>query len=73
VAGNSLRVPHFIQARSPSGLRNLCMKQNLKDGKEYSYFSIQFVNGNWIAWFFKEAEISIPTNEIKNGTVSSND
>jgi hypothetical protein len=33
---------------------------NLKAGKQYEYFSIQFSSGKWYAWFYeKEDETSL--------------
>ena len=33
-------------------------QRNLKDGKQYSYFSIEFVDDNkggyWIAWYYRD-------------------
>jgi len=29
-------------------------QRNLKDGRQYSYFSIQFAEGAWVAWFYED-------------------
>jgi len=33
-------------------------QRNLKDGKQYSYFSIEFVSdpngGYWVAWYYRD-------------------
>lgn len=58
--GSSLRIPNYISAGSPQGLRRLMLQNNLKYGKQYNYFDIQFVNGKWFVWFFeKEDEIAL--------------
>jgi len=60
VVGNSLRVPQFLAAQSPLILRRLMLLNNLKAGKQYEYFSIQFSSGKWYAWFYeKEDETSL--------------
>lgn len=44
----------FVRARSPLGLRRAMLLQNAKAGAFHKYFDIQFVNGDWYAWFFKD-------------------
>jgi hypothetical protein len=51
--GNSFRIPNYITARSLLGLRRLMLQNNLRNGKEYSYFDIQFVGGAWVAWYLE--------------------
>lgn len=51
--GSSLRIPNFITAQSPMGLRRLMLSNNVKNGKEYVYFDIQFANGKWFAWYLE--------------------
>lgn len=29
-------------------------QKNLKDGKQYAYFSIQFVEKVWVAWYYED-------------------
>lgn len=52
MAYRSELIPDFLKARSPEGLRRLMLERNLKDGKQYNYFSIQQSNGYWFAWFY---------------------
>lgn len=28
--------------------------KNTKDGKQYNYFSIQFVGDGWVAWYYRD-------------------
>jgi hypothetical protein len=48
------QLPFFIKARSPQGLRRLMIKTNAKHGYTFHYFDIQFANGSWYAWFYKD-------------------
>lgn len=52
-AGNSLRIPNYLSAGSPKGLHRLMLLNNIKNGKQYNYFDIQFVNGKWFVWYFE--------------------
>lgn len=47
-------IPAFVTARSPLGLRRAMLINNAKAGAFHRYFDIQFVQGQWYAWFFKE-------------------
>jgi len=29
------------------------LKNNLKNGTQYAYFDLQFVNGQWFAWYYE--------------------
>lgn len=31
---------------------------NIKNGKSYNYFDLQFVNGKWFVWFFDVENIA---------------
>ena len=60
--GNSLRIPNYLSAGTAQSLRRLMLMNNLKNGKQYNYFDIQFVNGKWFVWFFeKEDETKLLT------------
>lgn len=48
------QIPNFITASSPQGLRRLMFKTNIRLGGFIHYFSIQFVDGKWIAWFHED-------------------
>ena len=67
VTVNIRRVPNFIRASSPFGLRRLCLKKNLMDNMEHDY-EIVHDGKHWYAWFIEEAEIKLQT---KNGTLSA--
>ena len=55
--GNSLRVPHFLTAGSRDALQREMLNNNLKNGREYTYFDISFDGSKWTAWFYRVAEI----------------
>jgi len=60
VAASINKLPSFVQARSPRGLRLAMFKNNAKDRKQYHYFDIQYIqqpSGRrvWFAWFYKDA------------------
>ena len=67
VNANIRRVPNFIRAASPSGLRRLCLRKNLADHIEHNY-NIIYDGKNWYAWFMEEAQIKL---EQKNGEVKA--
>ena len=73
VAKSSI-IPDFLKARSPQGLRRLMFLKNMKDGKQYKYFAIQFAEGSWVAWFYRDLDESINggieeimTEKVSNG------
>lgn len=39
---------------------------NIRNGKQYNYFDIQFVNGKWFVWFFDKEDESklLSTNDL---------
>jgi len=55
---NIRRVPNFIRAVSPSGLRRLCLRKNLIDSIEHKY-TINTDGKHWYAWFIEEAQVKI--------------
>jgi hypothetical protein len=55
--GNSLRIPNFLTAGTPQGLRRLMLLNNIKNAKQYNYFDLQFVNGKWFVWYFESENI----------------
>lgn len=57
MVGDSLNIPNYITAGSPKGLRRLMLLNNLKNHKEYTYFSIQNVDGKWFAWFIDREDM----------------
>ena len=58
---NALRIPHFLSAGSPEGLRRKMLENNIKDGKVYNYFQIVHTGSKWFAWYHKNAELDIKT------------
>ena len=67
VTVNIRRVPNFIRAASPLGLRRLCLKKNLMDNIEHDY-EIVHDGKHWYAWFREEAEIKL---KEKNGSLTA--
>lgn len=51
-------IPNFIKARSPQGLRRLMVKNNIRMGMEVRYISINFVNGEWVAWYYENFDFN---------------
>lgn len=54
------KVPNYVKARSLSGLRLACLKNNMRLGGFVNYFAIQQVTINgvphWVAFFYETAE-----------------
>lgn len=76
IPGSARRIPHYISARSPSGLQRLMFANNLKDGVEHQYFDIGMHQNRWYAWFYKEVKTSEPelitrSKAVKQGRVDS--
>lgn len=64
-------IPNFLRARSPQGLRRAMIRNNAKLGMFIKYFDIQFVNGEWFAWYFVEIDpneemLKVQTEEVEN-------
>lgn len=59
------QVPSFIKAKSPMGLRRIMLLNNTKHRKTFQYYSIQFVKGEWYAWFYLDIDVTL--NEVENG------
>lgn len=51
MAGSVYNAPMFLKASSPKRLQEAMLANNLKHGKEFSYYDIQFAQGAWYAWF----------------------
>jgi len=77
LSARSTFIPNYLKARSPQGLRRLMFQKNLKDGKQYNYFSVEFVNApkdpHWVAWFYEDitdnftGKIKEILGEVENG------
>lgn len=52
VVASVSNIPNFLVARTPKGLRRLMLETNIKFGKQFNFFDIQFVGGKWYAWYY---------------------
>lgn len=59
------RIPNYITARTPQGLRRLMLMNNIKLGTEFNYFDLQFVNKKWVAWYYQKVELLQEDNPVK--------
>jgi len=50
------RIPNYLKARSPQGLRRLMLLNNAKYSTFFEYVYIQFTEGNWYAWFYRDVD-----------------
>lgn len=48
---NLFRIPRSLAAPTRDKLGRLMLLNNFKHSIEFRYFDIQFVNGEWIAWY----------------------
>lgn len=48
------KIPNFLKAQSPQALRRKMFLNNMQKNIQYVYHSIQFVNGEWYAWYYAE-------------------
>jgi hypothetical protein len=62
--GNNLQSPTFIKASSPQGLTRLMLLNNIRSGNKYRYQDIQYVNGFWYAWYYKDVTIRQASDEL---------
>jgi len=60
------RIPNFVTALTPEGLRRAMFRNNAKHSIQFVYHNIQFVNGKWFAWFYEIATAEKVLND--NGT-----
>lgn len=58
-------VPHFIKAKTADLLRQSMLENNLLEKSEIKYFDIQFADGYWYAWFYKEVQFTGLFSKIK--------
>lgn len=67
---HSGNIPNFIESRSPSGLRDLMLKNNTEFGTQFHYFDIQSYDKKgkirWIAWYYQN-EKDFLKSEVTNG------
>ena len=54
------RIPNYIKARSPQGLRRLMLLNNARSSTFYEYTHIQFISdaegGQWYAWYYRDVD-----------------
>lgn len=53
------RIPKFIIASSPKGLQRIMLLTQTKLGYGVQFFDIQFVQKNWIAWYYDNDDITL--------------
>lgn len=58
------RIPNYLKAQTPRGLRLAMLKNNVKNATQFVYHSIQFVDGYWYAWYYVTSTLG----EINNGS-----
>lgn len=58
IVGNSLRLPAFIEAPTPKELVLRMAANNMQFGREYDYFSISKNGNKWIAWYYKDYDLT---------------
>ncbi len=59
-------VPIFVKAASPEGLIRKMKLNNASMGIANHYFDIQFVNGVWYSWFYKDDNTKFNIKENTN-------
>ena len=54
------RIPNYLKARSPQGLRRLMLLNNARASSFYEYLNIQFIpdakGGYWYCWYYKDVD-----------------
>lgn len=55
---NSLTIPNFISASTPSGLRLSCLQNNARMNAYVKYYAITYDPNEkmWYAWFYESVE-----------------
>ena len=53
------RIPKFITASSPQGLRRLMLSVQTKLGYGVQFFDIQSVDKKWFAWYYDNDDINL--------------
>lgn len=64
---SAFNIPHFLKEKTAIKLQQAMLNQNAKTGKKYEYFDIQYVNGNWYAWYYDSIEKQLTMLEAKRG------
>ena len=60
------KIPNYITARTPQGLRRAMLMNNVKHVMQFTYHAIQFVNGSWYAWYYESVNMGDLTNGDTN-------
>lgn len=61
------KIPNFVKAKTPSGLRRLMFENNMRKNVQYVYHAIQFASGYWYAWYYEEIKASEVDDSIGAG------
>ena len=69
MVGRPNRIPNFISASSPRGLRRLMLRTNAKARTQFSYFDISYnpTTKKWVAWYLELLETNEQVEEL-NGS-----
>lgn len=63
-------VPAFIRSKSPEGLRRKMLQNNAKLRLTNHYFDLQYVNGDWYAWFYKNEPNMSAVSNLESAAVA---
>jgi hypothetical protein len=70
------RIPSYLKARSPQGLRRLMLLNNAKASTFFEYTQIQYISDEkyWYAWYYRDVDTNDitdletpPTTEVTDG------
>lgn len=67
-APSVLDVPNYVSATSPQGLVKAMLDNNIKLKGRAQYFSVQFANGKWFAWFYEDLEDKLKSGALNGPT-----
>ena len=66
-----LRVPDFVTARSPKGLRDRMLEINARDGYQYDWLkagiSFNPADKLWYAWYNRLMDLNFEIDEVTDG------
>jgi oligoribonuclease (3'-5' exoribonuclease) len=64
------QLPNYIRAKTPEGLKKLCMENSIKKDR-YFVYKIMFDGKNWFAWYEEDVsnvlQDQVKASEIDNG------
>lgn len=61
---SKLRVPEYVSAESPDGLRRAMLLTNVEHRGQMTYTDIQHVDGVWYAWYVPIDARPVDTKEL---------